>query len=202
MHIVHAKLIDGHALITAGTGGREAYNDRTSGPALALITQGGGFTWARTNEATLDNASTCERALRLASVSESLVTLIPAAYSLYSQRQLAEALIDSWIVCEQLLDSTWRSHVDSFDSTRRRRLDDPRTFPSAVRIELLQTAGVIPDDLAAGLHRARKSRNEVAHRASVNLDGANQAMEGMKAFLEFVLGSKIAPPAVSQGISW
>jgi hypothetical protein len=202
LHIEHAKLIDGHALITAGTGGREMYNDRTSGPALALITQGGGFTWARTNEAILDNASACERALRLARVSESLVTLIPAAYSLYSQRQLAEALIDSWIVCEQLLDSTWRSHVDSFDSARRKRLDDQRTFSPAVRIELLQTAGAIPDELAAKLHRARRSRNEIAHRASISLDGAAHALDGMKAFLEFVLGSSIAAPAVSQAISW
>jgi hypothetical protein len=43
-------------------------------------------------------------------------------------------------------------------------LNDFRTYTSAVQIELLATAGLITDDLAASLHTARKIRNDLVRR--------------------------------------
>jgi hypothetical protein len=94
---------------------------------------------------------------RLTAIAESTPTFIAGTYSLYSRRQLAEAIIDAWIVIEQVVDCAWSSYIDELDDRmRRERLRDNRTYTAAVRIELLHTKRLIPPALYEAMNLARK----------------------------------------------
>lgn len=203
-HISAGQMIDDHALITSATGGREIYPERTMNPALHLLSPQG--TWRMhqlIDEKVVKRVSSLTASSKLAIVSDNLPALAAGAYSLFSQRQLSEALIDSWIVIEQLIDWFWSTHISQIpDTKRRKRLNDTRTYTSSVRIEILRTTGTFPQSLHEVLHVARKHRNDLAHRAQINQEMARETATAMKQMIEFYCDCTIEPLIANQTINW
>jgi hypothetical protein len=206
VHISVGKLVEHHALITSGTGGREMYLERTMQPSLELFSG----QWPATTihmghipAGTFERVRLLERANKLAEVAELLPTLVAGAYSMFSRRQLGEALLDGWGACEQMLDYLWREYVSSLsDDKRRERLRDTRTYSAAVRTETLFTAGLINSTVYDALNTARKHRNDIAHRAKITFQGAQEGMDAMKLMIEFVCKTNIEPPMSNTSINW
>jgi hypothetical protein len=202
VHISAGRLIDGCALIRTASGGREMYRERTIGPLMELMRG----TWRTHPIRGLDVVEVTSRqecVTKLVQVSAQLPTLIPGAYSLYSRRQLTEALIDSWIVIEQLIDSLWSDYLSQIgDKARRDRLADTRAYTVAVRLEVLLTAGRLSADLYDQANAARKHRNDVAHRARTTLKMAAETTAAMRALLEWFCGKPVAPLCVSESVNW
>lgn len=203
VHISAGKLIDGYALITSAGGGREFYPERTIIPSLLLL-QGTWQVYHRLQDKQITvNVAKLSCASRLAEISENLPALTAGAYSLYSRRQLSEALIDAWIVVEQVIDWLWDKHRDRIsDAERRDRLADSRTYTSAVRIELLHTIDVLDPGLYSHMTRARTHRNNLAHRATISLDMAEETLMAMRSTVEFVCGMQVSAPVTSIGVNW
>jgi hypothetical protein len=203
VHISFAQLIDQHILIASGSGGRESYWERSIAPAEALLRDQEWRTWPLRPQNVLEKASSLTRANRLAKISPSLPEFVAGAYSLYSQRQMNEALADSWVVCEQLLNHLWLQYRGQMtDQSRKKRLGDNRTYSASVKLEVLRTAGVLPDPLYRALHKARAHRNDLMHGATNSLDATSECMTAMKMTLEHILGEEVAQPAVSIGVNW
>jgi hypothetical protein len=201
VHIARGELIDGHALIRSCGGGREIYFERTIGPLRELL-HGDWRTHRVHGLKVLEQVLSQECTLQLVQVSDHLPALIAGAYSLFSRGQLSEALIDSWIVIEQILDDLWTTYLAGMAKDRKRRLSDTRTYTAAVRTEVLHTTGAISDPLYESLNTARKHRNDLAHRAEINLGMAVEVIGAMKEMIEFLTGISVASPAVSRGINW
>ena len=202
VHISYAQIIDGHILIIGAVSGREVYWERTSAPALALLGPQW-LSWHIHTESVIEQGTALACSGKLASISTTVPELVAGAYSLYSQRQVNEALIDGWIVCEQLLDHRWQEYCAGItDPSRKERLGDARTYSAAVRLEVLRIAGVLPEPLYQALHRARDHRNKLAHRARSSLEAASDCMNAMKMMLEDVLGQQIEAPEVLRGVNW
>ncbi len=201
-HISYAQIVDGHILIMGGGGGRELYLERTMGPGLALMSPFW-LTWHTCPEAVLERAVSLELASRLTAASNTIPSFVAGAYSFFSQRQANEALIDSWIVCEQLLDRLWQDYRSAVrDSRRRERLADTRTYSAAVRLEVLRTARVLSEQLYNALNRAREHRNNLAHRARSSFEAVSECMMAMKLMLEEVCGQEVDSPQAARGVNW
>src|SRR5581483_7979281 len=111
----------------------------------------------------------------LTAVSPTLPTLVAGAYSQFSRRQLAEALMDAWIVIEPVVDWWWKQYTDGVtDRKRRERLKDTRVYTASVRAEVLRTAGALNSDLYAAIERARGHRNAAAHRAAIRFEATDE----------------------------
>lgn len=202
VHISAGKLIDNHALITSAGGGREAHFERTLGPSLQLL-NGLWRMWRLAPSTAVDSIPSLNCSRRLTEIHRHLPTLVCAAYSNYSRRELTEGVLDAWICIEQVVDSLWSKYVVGLDDAARKdRLRDPRTYTAAVRIEILNNLGYIPDGLYFAMHRARKHRNDVAHRADISRDGAVEAADALHKTLEFVCGKGLQPPQFSEGVNW
>jgi len=202
VHINYGRLIDNHALVVAGSGAREMYLDRSIGPSLALLANHW-IGWPIHGESLLDEVAGLARTRILAAMSATLPSLVPGAYYHYSRRQPAEALMDAWIVTEQILDSMWTEYTDAVkDGKRKQRLADSQTYSASVRIEVLHTAGVIDRDMYEDLHEARDARNRLAHRALIDLNAASQGMCAMRCLIELVCGTSVAHTDVSMGVNW
>jgi hypothetical protein len=206
VHLSVGKLVDDHALITSSTGGREMYPERTIQRSHELLSgqrPASSLGSGRVPEGTFEKARLLERANKLAEVAELLPTLVAGAYSMFSRRQLGEALLDSWGACEQLLDYLWREYVSSLSNDRRReRLRDTRTYTAVVRTETLFTAGLIDLTVYDALNTARKQRNDMAHRAKITLQGAEDGTHAMKLMIELLCKTNIEPPLTSTSINW
>lgn len=202
VHISAGKLIDDHALIVAAGGGREIYLERTLNPSMHLL-QG---TWRmhRVHDPQIvSNVTRLVCSSKLSQISENLPGLAAGAYSLFSQRQLPEALTDAWIVIEQIVDWLWTDYLSQLDDTNRQeRLSDTRTYSAAVRIEILHTVGTLTSSLYSALNVARKHRNNLAHRAKISLDMAIETVSAMKDMIESFCKTSIATPLATSGVNW
>ena len=202
VHISRGEMIDEHILITSASGGREMYLERTLTPSLQLHLG----TW-RTNQLcsfeVVNAAIGQECTSRLNQISSSLPTLVAGAYFMFSRRQLSEALVDGWIVIEQIIVGLWTNYTSSIIAkSRRERLLDSRTYSVGVRIETLYTIDVISEPLYTALNAARKHRNELAHRAKINLAMATEVLDAMKQTIEFFCKASIAMPLANVGVNW
>ena len=202
VHISYGQLINAHALITSGGGGREMYLERTSYPSKLLLKDD----WRThrmfpTAQATKVMKQDCTRTL--VKISEELPALIVGAYSLFSQRQLSESLIDSWIVCEQAINHLWKNYLSTIkDTSRIKRLNDSRTYSASVRTEILHSIGKIPTPIYEELNKARKNRNDLAHGAKTTLSAATICLNTMKLIIEFLCQKTVEPPQTSVGVNW
>lgn len=202
VHISRGQIIDGHALITSTSGGREIYLERTMAPSLALMRH----EWLMGPshaESVLEQAATLSCTKHSVSISSTLPSLVAGAYYWLSRRQPSEALIDSWIVTEQALDYLWKEYIETLsDDERKKRLKDERTYTAAVRAEILLTAGRVEEQLYKRIQRARGFRNDLAHRARISLQNTVDCVLAMKAVIELICGEVVAEPSVSQGVNW
>lgn len=202
VHISRGTLFDRGIVVTGAGGGRETYLERSLGPLLELHT-GLWLSHPVVSEDTVTRAATQTISLQLGAAFESLPSLVAGAYSAYSKRLLAEAVVDSWIVVEQLLDWYWTKYRHALsDGARQKRLADSRTYSAAVRIEVLQTSSILSEELCRELHDARRHRNELAHRARLTNEGVDVCLRAMHHAIEFFSGKQVSPPLSSAGISW
>lgn len=196
------KLVNGYALITGGAGGREVYLDRTVDVLLDVVSYRW-LTWSHVASDILGAATDLRRASRLGTVSAALPELIVGAYSNLSRHHAPEAIVDGWVVIEQLLDALWQTFVSAAQEPGRSAgLVDTRTYTAAVRAELLLTAGILPVNLWEKVTRARKDRNALAHRATMSIDAASGVCEAMQAMVEAFVGETVAPPLVARFLTW
>jgi hypothetical protein len=203
VHISHGRLIDNHALITSAGGGREIYLERTMTPSNHLL-RGEWRMYPIRDATTARKARELECANTLVVIKEDLPTLIAGAYSLFSRRQLGEALINSWFVCERIIHYIWEQYLSTLsDKARISRLNDPRTYSAAVRTEVLHSIGNIPLHLYDELNKARGHRNDLAHgKKKATLLASTTCLNAMKLFIEFVCEKTVESPQLSSGVSW
>lgn len=203
VHVSQAHLKDNHAWITSGSGGKETYLYRTLEPFLKLQQNTIFFSSNNIDSAILENIKRMEFATKLAEVSDNLPLLTASSYSLFSKQQISEALIDSWIVVEQIIDHLWTKYKSSIgDSSRSHRLSDSRTYSTSVRIEVLYLLNIITLQEYEAFQNARGYRNKLAHRAHINLDWATDGMNAMKLAIEHLVSKNISQPSTSRGINW
>jgi hypothetical protein len=196
-----ARRVHDYVVITIATGGREMYEDRTLGP-LAAVDSGRWYWWPRVDAGILRACSPLDRARELEAISSALPELIVGAYSNFSRHHPAEAIVDGWVVIEQLLDELWERHRgQSIEPGRRSALGD-RTYTAAVRVEVLLAARLLPPDLYGPLTAARSKRNALAHRGEASIDGAQLVLDAMRTYIEWRLGTTVAPPEVMRGVTW
>jgi hypothetical protein len=87
-----------------------------------------------------------------------------------ARRDWGSALANLWIVTEQLLEALWNREIvvpaGALDNSNARKdqLNDNRTWSTATRIEMLHQKGVFDLAILKTLSKARKARNDLAHR--------------------------------------
>lgn len=179
------ELRDGRAVITTAGSSGDIHYDRTIEARTNI--------WGRSAcpDSVLEFAEPLVRSRLLAKISEAIPTLVAGGYYQYSRRHFPEALVDSFVVTEQILDYLWAQYVAGLtetdepgttrDEKRKARLKDNRTYTASVRAEVLLTAGRISVEYYNLFHKARKHRNEAAHRAKISSDAAAVCTKSMKA---------------------
>jgi len=201
-HISQGALVDNHALIISAGGGREMYLERTLMPSIHLHKN----LWQISKMQSVDvlnKVTKQQMSSQLEDISDNLPTFVASAYSLFSRHAYSEALLDSWIVVEQIIDWLWKEYLANInDRPRKDRLSDTRTYSASVRIETLFTTNKIPLSLYEIIHTARKHRNELAHRAKINLDMAQDSLSAMKQVIEFTCQTTVEPPLANVGVTW
>lgn len=197
--ITHGLLSDHHAAVNEP---RSLELDQTGPYDLLRLGEWPSLDWRP--ERVLDEAIPPVRGAKLAALSGTLPQLVLGSYESFRVHQHAEALLDAWIVTEQLLDHQWTTYLDKLgDADRARRLKgDSRTYSAAVRTEMLLTAGVMNRPLYDAVDRARGHRNQLAHRAKVTASAANEGVEAMALFLVEYFGAGVSYPAASNAIRW
>jgi hypothetical protein len=103
------------------------------------------------------------------------VSLLNEAAAFAEEHHYSLSLTIAWTVCERLLNRCWIGFLDdhkrsgdgsgSIDKLRRRRLNDNRTYSSAVKAEILCFGDVIDLPLYERLAALRKLRNDWIHGA-------------------------------------
>jgi hypothetical protein len=202
VHVSRAGLIDNHALITSGGGGREGYYHRTLYPTLQFFNN----LWFSNRVVSMEilsKVAEVKNSSQLQELSKNLPEFAASAYYNYSTQNITEALLDSWIVVEQIIDHLWEKHVNKLNDPKRcERLKDTRTYSTAVRIEILFLDEEIDIKEYDILQKARKHRNDLAHRAQISLDSATEGMTAMKLAIEHIIQSEIADHDTARAISW
>jgi hypothetical protein len=163
------------------------------------VEDGTAFMWQDVlHDHSLTRLPELRRAACLDALSPALPELIVGAYSNLSREHIPEAIVDSWVVTEQILDAYWEQHVSgATEAGRAAMLKDSRTFTAAIRAEVLLTAGRLSPELWQAVTVARGHRNKLAHRAQATLQAARETAEAMHDMLEEWLGEPIDYPSVA-----
>ncbi|TAK30788.1 MAG: hypothetical protein EPO21_18720 [Chloroflexota bacterium] len=196
--IGYGKLIEDRALIVSAEVGRETYFDRLTLTSIALQHKVANFPgWLNVHpQQILRDAAGLNCVNSVARLAPAASALVAGAYAAYSRRQLAEALIDAWIVIEQFLDQAWKEYVAGITLRKRQeKLQDPRTYSAAVRAEILHTVGKLSEPLYTSIEKARKHRNDLAHGARISLSNTRDAVNALHSVLERVCNRTVAHPA-------
>lgn len=199
--VIGVARADGNHIMLMGGGGRHQHRQMEMTTSLL---GNGGISWmsGADNDRHLETVLRCARAPQLATISPTLPQLVAGAYWMHDIRAPSEALLDAFIVVEQLVNHWWQGHRAGATGARRDRLNDNRTSSVAVRIEVLQTDGYIDDDLADLLQQARKLRNDLAHGARISHTAALTGINAMTAALSSYLQEDLVAPVSGDGISW
>lgn len=117
-----------------------------------------------------------------------------------ARRDWGSALANLWIVTEQLLEALWTREIvepaRALDSSKARKaqLNDNRAWTAATRIEMLYQKGRIDLATLAALSKARKARNDLAHRGEhPSENDANACYKGIISLIIVVLADDTLP---------
>jgi len=184
-----------YAIILGAGGSGEIYTNRLMKEATSIIKGKSDVTALLSHRADygcidVKTMSNCTAVSQLYAIDNSLPRLVVGAYSLYSQGLLPECVLDAWSVMEVIIFSFWEKHVNQFDSSRKKRLNDTRTYSAAVQIEVLQTLGPKVHNWDK-IQESRKIRNNQTHSLRINPDDANTVMETLTNFLSIVCGIQL-----------
>ena len=200
VHFWVAQLSNGHIDIRGAAGGRESYYERSIGPSTLLNGSDWWTSWTPVDESAVDQVAPLNFTTTISSISESAPRFVASAYSHYSRAHMAEAIIDAFVVIEQIVDHYWSQHISQVPLKRRERLKDTRLYTASSRIEVLETTGVIDSAQSTHFHNARGHRNNVAHRGAVGPDSAKESMSALKAALELLCGDEVTQPQTSKSV--
>jgi hypothetical protein len=140
----------------------------------------------------VEDVLTLTRANCLANIAPATPALVAGAYFMYSRRSYTEAVVNAWMVIEQVLHSAWRTYLGTLESTRRQRLSDHRTYSAAVKVEVMLTAGVLEETVYEAINAARKIRNGLLHAAQrLSFDQAHQVHQALEIILNSVLSAPL-----------
>lgn len=110
----------------------------------------------------------------LASAPQMSPNIFLTGITYFLRGQWAEALVNLWTCIEQILGKMWDEKVRALVGLekgdiagRKNFLDDHRTWPSSVKIEMLYQKGVLDIATYALLDGARKARNNFVHRGTL-----------------------------------
>lgn len=127
-----------------------------------------------------------------------VVDMCDTASYLISAYRYGESVSSSWTVCERILNHYWDVRLKNFSGSeeqkskykkRRERLNDSRSYTSAVKLEVLVSEKVLDHELAESLHSARRTRNDWLHKmASVTETQAIGVNKTAAEFISFLLG--------------
>ncbi|TPW34423.1 hypothetical protein [Oecophyllibacter saccharovorans] len=111
-----------------------------------------------------------------------------------------EALANFWIVVEQLISFLWKKYivdptlVNDPNSSRRKQLEDRRTWTASTRIEMLTQKDVIPLECFKALATARRARNKLHHEGThPTKEDAQAAYKGLIELLIVALNGQKLP---------
>jgi hypothetical protein len=117
-----------------------------------------------------------------------------------ARRDWGSALANLWIVTEQLLEALWTREIvepaRALDSSKARKdqLNDNRAWTAATRIELLHQKGLFDLATLTALSKARKARNDLAHRGvHPSENDANACYAGIRSLISVVLADDTLP---------
>ncbi|MGO9007020.1 MAG: hypothetical protein ACLQIQ_14040 [Beijerinckiaceae bacterium] len=117
-----------------------------------------------------------------------------------ARRDWGSALANLWIVTEQLLEALWTREIvepaRALDSSKARKdqLNDNRAWTAATRIEMLHQKGLFDLATLTALSKARKARNDLAHRgAHPSENDANACYAGIRSLISVVLAADTLP---------
>ena len=117
-----------------------------------------------------------------------------------ARRDWGSALANLWIVTEQLLEALWNREIvvpaGALDNSKARKdqLNDNRTWTTATRIEMLHQKGIFDLATLTALSKARKARNDLAHRGLHPAEkDAEACYAGVCSLIRAVLGDDTLP---------
>jgi hypothetical protein len=117
-----------------------------------------------------------------------------------ARRDWGSALTNLWIVTEQLLEGLWAREIvepaRALDTSKARKdqLNDNRAWTAATRIEMLHQKGLFDLATLTALSKARKARNDLAHRGvHPSENDVNACYTGIRSLTSVVLGGDALP---------
>ena len=196
---VHFGLFDlrgRKASFTSAGGSGVSYYERSIGATLILHTSNWWVQWQSVNPSMLDQVAPLSITEKLSILPNSSFAFIAGAYSFYSRGQMAEAIVDAFVVIEQIIDRYWKQHIADLSPSpeRRDRLRNTTIYGASTRTEILETIGVFDPDLSKHFHQARRHRNNVVHEASIGSESAVETMNALKVGLELLCDVTVATP--------
>ena len=117
-----------------------------------------------------------------------------------ARRDWGSALANLWIVTEQLVEALWAREIvgpaRALDTGKARKdqLNDNRAWTAATRIEMLHQKGLFDLATLIALSKARKARNDLAHRGvHPSESDANACYAGIRSVISVVLADDTLP---------
>jgi len=196
-YIEPAELKAGHAAIVSAGGGRETYSERSLAPEILLRQSSWQVHWTRVDESVLNQIAPLSITGNLPQqMLGTAPAFIAGAYSHYSRKRMAEAIIDAFVFLEQFINHYWgenitscQRHIANLPTDQKRTIRKNSVYD---RINILQAIGCFNPVQASCFHQARHHRNEVAHSANVGSTSAEETMNALKAALDLVCGVAVA----------
>jgi hypothetical protein len=202
--ISSGQTFGGQAILLGGSG---TIGMRDLEVGLALHQPPSAF-WINTGinvpDASFPAISALRRAQKLHAVSPTLPTFIAAAYAFMRDGQQGEALMDAWIVAEQLIHLLWSDWVRSTSAAADVRKELGRDRIVRRKVNMLEACGVLKPDVAAKVRVAANHRNQVVHRSAVEPGAADAVFDAMLLLVARQLDGLGVSGATHRagGISW
>ena len=199
--MVIGSLEDDRVEFRALAGGQVTYFERTMLPFY--LNQEGWFSAQLLNHQVLDHIDGVRRAQALASIAASMPLFVIGAYSNFSRLQLSEAVLDAFIVVEQMIDKLWQDWPGSASPTGPQKRPSDRAFDDvSYRIGKLHADGVLVGPIYDAIDAARLARNFVAHRGVVTDEAASTALEALRLLLARFLKTEVPAAIHIRGLTW
>ena len=198
VHLGRSRVEDGHANIRGALGGREFYQERSLSPTFLLYRPNWNIYWHQESLSAISSIETLPLTTRILTVSTTAPGFVAAAYASYSRAQMAESVVDAFVVIEQIVNHYCQQPYPNLTEIQRGQIQSNRVVD---RIDGLKSVGCIDKNQSDNFQNARKHRNAVAHSAVVGPDSAEETMIALHVALEFVCGAPVAKPETGRSVN-
>lgn len=155
-------------------------------------------------DAFLVAASDPERIYVLSELAKSLAS--------YKSSDFTTSIVLSWFLIERFIETTWARYLDDenhdleneerrINAKRRQTLNDHRSYPVAVKLQILELAHKISVERFSDLDLLRRLRNDIVHpnksqgdgmETKANAESCSKAFTLLQKFVEEEFGLKLA----------